>query len=124
MLLLRRVRVGVAAPAAATKPALECGAQAGVPLGGKPLLWEALRWETLQLPARQRLLLLPGPAGRNTLLRVLTGSGLAGLKCCVQVMPHSRIAGGRSKEARVDSSLDSSGAPSHPGLAAKSAPET
>ena len=81
MLLLGRVRVGV--PPAAAEPALECGAQAGVRLRGKPLLRETLRWKTLQLPARQRLLLLPGPAGRNTLLRVLTGGGLAGLMCCV-----------------------------------------
>ena len=66
MLLLHRVRVGVPAPAPAAKPALERGAQAGVRLGGQPLLREALRRETLRLPALQRLLLVAGPARRTS----------------------------------------------------------
>ena len=67
MLLLRRVSVGVpAAAAAAAKAALKRGAQAGVRLGGQALLREALRRETLRLPARQRRLQVPGPARRTS----------------------------------------------------------
>lgn len=96
MLLLRRVRVGVPAAAAAAETALERSAQAGVRLGGQPLLRDALRREPLRLLARQRLLHVPGPAQRSTLLRVLTGGGLAGVK-------RSATGQGQSKEARTNS---------------------